>query len=230
MTVDKNIKKSLLLNKDLPPVNSFNQHVIKYRVVSEDFNRTSAWSSIYYVDSYTIPAPATSITELAIVSGTVTVTTASAHGLSVGQIVTFSSTVSPFAAVTGAQTILTVPTINTFTVLIGSSTVSTAATTGIVTSITVNKLNIVSGGGSWSVTWKDTDLRQKYDVFVKFDSAASYSYHGTATVGNAITKVTTYTFPNTGTTNVRITIQPEGILKTQSNSLKLFESVLTTVA
>ena len=230
MAVDKNIKKSLLLKKDLPPVNSTNQHVVRYRVVSEDLNRISAWSSIYYVDSYPIPSPATSITNLAIVSGTVTVTTASAHGLSVGQIVTFSSTVSPFAAVTGAQTILTVPTINTFTVLIGSSTVSTAATTGIVTSITVNKLNIVSGGGSWSVTWKDTDLRQKYDVFVKFDSAASYSYHGTATVGNAITKVTTYTFPNTGTTNVRITIQPEGILKTQSNSLKLFESVLTTVA
>ena len=224
MAVDKNIKKSLLLKKDLPPVNSNNQHVVRYRVVSEDLNRISAWSSIYYVDSYSIPSPATSITNLAIVSGTVTVTTASAHGLSVGQSVTFSNTVAPFTAVTGAQTILTVPTTNTFTVLIGSSTVATAATTGTVASITVNKVGVTTApAGFFSVSWTDTNLRPKYDVFVKFDNAASYSYHGTAT-GNV------YTFPNTGTINVRVTVQPEGILKTQNNSLKLFESVLTTVA
>lgn len=154
--VDANIKKIKILNKDLPPINTLNQHVLRYRIVSDDRNRSSEYSSIYYVDSYAIPA-------------------------------------SP-------------------------------------TAITVNKVNIVSGGGSWSVTWTDTNFRPKYDVFVKFDNAASYSYHGTVTVGNPVTKVTTYTFPNTGTLNVRVAIQPEGILKTQSNSLKLFESVLTTVA
>ena len=84
------------------------------------------------------------ITNLAIASGTVTVTTASAHGLGVGQIVTFSNTVSPFTAVTGAQTILTVPSTTTFTVLIGSSTVSTAATTGTVT-FTNNYRAIIAG-------------------------------------------------------------------------------------
>jgi hypothetical protein len=216
--------KIKILNKDLPPINTLNQHVLRYRVVSNDRNRSSEYSSIYHVDSYPIPSTATSITNLAIVSGTVTVTTASAHGLNVGQIVVFSNTVSPFTAVTGAQTILTVPTINTFTVLIGSSTVSTAATTGTAASITVNKVGVTSApAGFFSVSWTDTNLRPRYDVFVKFDNAASYSYHGTAT-GNV------YTFPNTGTINVRVTIQPEGILKTQNNSLKLFESVLTTVA
>ena len=85
-----------------------------------------------------------SITNLAIASGTVTVTTASAHGLGVGQVVTFSSTVAPFTAVTGAQTILTVPSTTTFTVLIGSSTVSTAATTGTVT-FTNNYRAIIAG-------------------------------------------------------------------------------------
>jgi len=97
MAVDKNIKKSLLLKKNLPPVNSTNQHVVRYRVVSEDLNKVSAWSSIYYVDSYPIPSTATSITNLAIVSGTVTVTTASAHGLSVGEIVTFSNSECKFS-------------------------------------------------------------------------------------------------------------------------------------
>jgi len=86
----------------------------------------------------------TTITNLAIASGTVTVTTAVAHGLGVGQVVTFSNTVSPFTAVTGAATILTVPTTTTFTVLIGSSTVTTAATTGTVT-FTNNYRAIVAG-------------------------------------------------------------------------------------
>jgi N4-gp56 family major capsid protein len=85
-----------------------------------------------------------SITNLAIASGTVTVTTAAAHGLGVGQVVTFSNTVSPFTAVTGAQTILTVPSTTTFTVLIGSSTVASAATTGTVT-FTNNYRAVIAG-------------------------------------------------------------------------------------
>ncbi len=86
----------------------------------------------------------TTITNLAIASGTVTVTTAVAHGLGVGQVVTFSNTVSPFTAVTGAATILTVPSSTTFTVLIGSSTVTTAATSGTVT-FTNNYRAIIAG-------------------------------------------------------------------------------------
>ena len=85
-----------------------------------------------------------SITNLAIASGTVTVTTSAAHGLGVGQVVTFSNTVAPFTAVTGAATILTVPSSTTFTVLIGSSTVTTAATTGTVT-FTNNYRAIIAG-------------------------------------------------------------------------------------
>ena len=86
----------------------------------------------------------TTITNLAIASGTVTVTTAVAHGLGVGQVVTFSNTVAPFTAVTGSATILTVPTTTTFTVLIGSSTVTTAATTGTVT-FTNNYRAVIAG-------------------------------------------------------------------------------------
>ena len=88
--------------------------------------------------------PTVAISNLAIASGTVTVTTAVAHGLGVGQIVTFSNTVAPFTAVTGTATILTVPSTTTFTVLIGSSTVASAATTGTVT-FTNNYRAIVAG-------------------------------------------------------------------------------------
>jgi len=87
--------------------------------------------------SITVPASTTSssISNLAISSGTVTVTTSAAHIFYVGQSVTFTSTVSPFAAVTGTATVLTVPSATTLTVLIGSSTVASAATTGTITGL-----------------------------------------------------------------------------------------------
>ena len=88
--------------------------------------------------------PTVAITNLGIASGTVTVTTAVAHGLGVGQVVTFSNTVAPFTAVTGTATILTVPSTTTFTVLIGSSTVAAADTTGTVT-FTNNYRAIIAG-------------------------------------------------------------------------------------
>jgi hypothetical protein len=104
-------------------------------LVRVDLSTTVIANDLYFPWAWDLVAAGTSaaITNLAIASGTVTVTTAVAHGLSVGQIVTFSNTVAPFTAVTGVATILTVPTATTFTVLIGSSTVTSAATTGTVT-------------------------------------------------------------------------------------------------
>jgi hypothetical protein len=85
----------------------------------------------------TVPASTTvsSISNLAIASGTVTVTTSAAHTFYVGQTVTFTSTVSPFAAVTGTTTVVSVPSTTTLTVVIGSSTVASAATTGTITGL-----------------------------------------------------------------------------------------------
>ncbi len=63
---DKNIKKSLLLKKDLPPVNDSNKHSIRYRVVSDDLNRASAWSPIYYVDAEPIETVAATVTKIGV--------------------------------------------------------------------------------------------------------------------------------------------------------------------
>ena len=63
---DKNIKKSLLLKKDLPPVNDSNKHSIRYRVVSDDLNRVSAWSPIYYVDAEPIETVAATVTKIGV--------------------------------------------------------------------------------------------------------------------------------------------------------------------
>ncbi len=93
---------------------------------------------VFETDSpITVPASTTSsaISNLAISSGTVTVTTSAAHIFYVGQTVTFTGTVAPFAAVTGTATVLTVPSATTLTVLIGSSTVASATTTGTITGL-----------------------------------------------------------------------------------------------
>jgi hypothetical protein len=104
-------------------------------LVRTDLSTTVIASALYFPWAWDLVATGStaSITNLAIASGTVTVTTALTHGLNVGQVVTFSNTVAPFTAVTGNATILTVPSSTTFTVLIGSSTVASAATTGTVT-------------------------------------------------------------------------------------------------
>jgi hypothetical protein len=82
--VDKGIKKVTILKKDLPPVNSQNKHVLRYRVVSEDLNRTSAWSKVYYVDSVPLNGLTASVTKNAVtvspVAGTISVTTADYRG------------------------------------------------------------------------------------------------------------------------------------------------------
>ncbi len=96
-------------------------------------------SQVVFETDETIIVPASTttstISNLAISNGTVTVTTSAAHIFYVGQSVTFTNTVSPFAAVTGTATVVTVPSSTTLTVVIGSSTVASASTTGTITGL-----------------------------------------------------------------------------------------------
>jgi hypothetical protein len=52
------IKKAKVLRADLPTINSITEtYSVRYRIVSEDKNRTSSWSSVYSVDpNYTYVA------------------------------------------------------------------------------------------------------------------------------------------------------------------------------
>lgn len=45
--VDKGIKKVVISKDDLPAVGPNNNHIVRYRIVSEDKNRTSHWSPVY---------------------------------------------------------------------------------------------------------------------------------------------------------------------------------------
>ena len=71
--MEVNVKKAVLPSSDLPPVNKDNEYAYRYRIVSEDRNRTSSWSPIKI-----IPAP-----EVTMVDGDVTVSGASNNVITV---------------------------------------------------------------------------------------------------------------------------------------------------
>lgn len=55
---DKNIKKSVIKNKDLPPFSGKTGKIrLRYRIISEDRNRLSHWSKIHEVALPIIPSP-----------------------------------------------------------------------------------------------------------------------------------------------------------------------------
>jgi hypothetical protein len=133
---DSGIKKAVIKKAFLPAIDSDNiGYIFRYRVVSEDKNRTSQWSPVNVVTDNSIEA------------------------------------------VNGALQI--------------SQTITT-------------------------VVWGDELNRPKYDIFVGFDSATPI-YHGTSPIH-------TYSFLNTGTTNVRVIVQVEGSQKILYPNLKIYDS------
>jgi hypothetical protein len=133
---DSGIKKAVIKKALLPAIDSSNVgYIFRYRVVSEDKNRTSQWSPVNVVADNSI------------------------------------------TAVNGALQI--------------SQTITT-------------------------VVWGDELNRPRYDIFVGFDSAEP-TYHGTSPIH-------TYSFLNTGTTDVRVVIQVEASQKELHPNLEIYDS------
>ena len=84
----------------------------------------------------------TTITNVALTSNVVTVTTAVAHGLGVGQVVTVAATTN--TAINGTYTIASVPSTTTFTYALTASNITSVADTGSVT-FTNNYRAIIAG-------------------------------------------------------------------------------------
>jgi hypothetical protein len=49
------VKKVTIEKKDLPPLSPNGEYLIRYRIISEDKNRTSHWSPIYTLDAKAVP-------------------------------------------------------------------------------------------------------------------------------------------------------------------------------
>jgi hypothetical protein len=137
---DPGIKKLTIPKNQLPPVSDNNQYILRYRIISDDKNRASHYSTI------------------------------------------FLATANDIEAVSG---------------------------------------NLSISGNSLVAVWGDENNRPKYDIFVKFDNGA-YQYHGTSPIH-------TYGFLKTGTINVRVAVQVEGINKKRNAELTIFESNLVSL-
>ena len=69
------VKKAVLPSASLPPVNAENKYAYRYRIVSEDKNRTSSWSPIKIIDAPEVVKLDTEIDGELLISGkNVTVT------------------------------------------------------------------------------------------------------------------------------------------------------------
>ena len=133
---DANIKKVTIKRSSLPPVDHDSQkYNIRYRIVSEDKNRSSHWSLVYNSD--------------------------------------------------------------------GGSVVGTGGALSITPEII-------------TAVWGDENLSPSYDIFVSFDGNPFF-HHG-------VSAVHSYSFLNTGTTNVRVKIQIVSSKKQIKEDLLVYDS------
>jgi hypothetical protein len=49
------VKKVIIEKKDFPPLSPNGEYLLRYRIISEDKNRTSHWSPVYRLDSTAVP-------------------------------------------------------------------------------------------------------------------------------------------------------------------------------
>ena len=93
----------------------------------------------------------TTISNAAVVTGTVTLTTSAPHGLVSGNKVTVIDLPAPFTAYNVTATVTAAPTTTTFEYVVGSATVTTAATTGKFLNITIPTPHYTHPQTDW--TW-----------------------------------------------------------------------------
>ena len=104
-------------------------------------------SSIYELDSS--KTYSSTINNAAVATGTVTLTTSTAHGLIVGDTVTVIDLPAPFTAYNTSATVTAVGSPTTFSYVVGSATVTTAATTGKFLKTTLPTALFTHPNSSW---------------------------------------------------------------------------------
>jgi hypothetical protein len=89
------VKKVTIAKKDLPPLTPNGEYLIRYRIISEDKNRTSHWSPIYTLDSRrVIKGPDETEPDLTFAAADISTTSnliSKEHNFLLGQMVTFSA-------------------------------------------------------------------------------------------------------------------------------------------
>lgn len=227
----EDIKKSFVFSDELPPAGPGNEYSLRYRIVSEDGLRFSAWSPIHTVAGQTYSA----------VEGTL-VTSGTSSFVAVwddefnrpeydvfvafGKDITFRSLTSNVATIVtknphGFKVGDLIDVVGTGTVVDGTNL--TVASVPSTTSLTYSKIaaNLVNGAAAANsnVIGSDTTTDR---------TLSNYVYHGT-------TAVHSYSFiagPNVTSLdrNAQVVVQVSGIQKELDSALEIFKSTRVTKA
>lgn len=184
MAVSKKVSISV---KDLPSMTSDGKYLIRYRIVSEDKNRISAWSPIYKVPAPYLTNPVTA----AVSNGSkITYTTQEPHEFAVGDIVSiYHPTESVFELDSATVTKVTT---NTFDI----------ASTATITYVSGGRVNLGSkiqnsvslAGKTATLTWKiPTSIYSKdFDIFMSVSTGSPTQTWGAYTYSGTVSNTTTY--------------------------------------
>jgi hypothetical protein len=209
------IKKVKILKADLPPVGNGNEYYLRYRIVSEDRNRSSHWSPVMIVESETLYP----------LSASINVSTPTMGPKNINIVwedeTKMYSKYDIFAKFTFDVVGRSI-----------SNNVATLTTSSSISSISVGSIITVSGvtatyNGTYTVT--AVDKVAKTVSYAKIANNAAYTstsgtitpgflYHGTSSVHNY--SLLAKDDPKT----VEIAIQIEGFTKTLQSELQLYLS------
>lgn len=179
-------KKVTIPVKDLPAMLSTGKQLVRYRVVSEDKNRISAWSPVY---SISIPAVTKAITAISASGTVVTYTTDIAHKFVVGDTVSIADTDPAKYSYSSVKVIAPV-TSDTFSVASTDTGTHTENTGRVNSGAQIRKsVSVSSKTATLSWTFPESIDVKSVDVYVRTMTGSpgvwgSYVYYKTVTEGS----------------------------------------------
>jgi hypothetical protein len=243
------VKKVTITKKELPPLTPNGEYLLRYRIISEDKNRTSHWSPIYTLDlRRVIKGPNETDPDLTFAASNVSTTTnliSKQHTFLRGQAVVFSSgggtaPNTQFGLLTEGGTYYVNPASSeSFSLWVSEA--SALGETGLVghidflstgtgtaftlTSNTKNLIRDVTPSVTVTPTtiiidWETTNDASLYDIFISLKTSGTWGAY--TYHGSSPTHSYSFLKPTgAGITDMRIAIQLAGIEKTKNDILEI---------
>lgn len=228
-SADANIKNATILYKDLPLTTVNGQYYFRFRVISDDNSNVSEWSQLQKVTMPVISTlffPTISNSSVFGSAGTVTVTTATEHKFSTGNLVTISG-VSP-SGYNQTNASVTVIDSKKFTYSNATTATITAPGTSSLMSFSATRAGVTGSmliTSSWTIPTELSSV--KFDVFYRYTngslSATPYIYHSTVDAQNVSVGIPS------GNAFAQIWVQAAVSPKAISTVTKIFESSSITM-
>lgn len=216
-------KKVTIPVKDLPAMLPSGKHLVRYRVISEDKNRISAWSPIYSIG---IPAMTKGIVSVTTTGTAVTYTTDIDHNFSIGDIVSIADT-TPSKYSYSSAIVIAPLTNNTFSVASTDTGAHTANTGRVNTGAEIRKSLAVSGKtATLSWTLPDTIDSKSVDVYISTASSpldSTFRYYKTVTEGSC-----TY-IASASESKIKFLVQASTYPQVVSTAAKIFYSAQSDI-